>query len=484
MNVNELADFINAELETWHVPGVSVAVTNGSETVFAAGYGFREVESRLPVTPDTIHWVASCSKAFTALCLGLLVEDGVLRWNAPVRDYLPEFKLQDSYANERVTVRDLLCHRSGLPRHDKSWYLSQETAEEFVRRIQHLSPTFDFREVYQYNNHFYIVAAALACRVGGMAFETLVQKRILAPLGMTQSGYALGTARSRGPVAEPYQWNELTRKLQHITHYAEAETLLAGPGGLQSTALDMTRWLRMQLGAGEFDGHRLFKQSTILESRIPRIPVVDPSSLTHGHETFGWAAYGLGWRLSMYRGHGVVQHSGSINGFGSHVSFMPGSGLGVVVLGNNESPNFAFTVALRAYDLMLGLEPLPWSQTFRETLQKQLTDAEMERKTADTERIIQAPHTHPASDYCGEYEHPGYGSVTITKRNSDQAIEATFHTITYQLTHFHYDVFTLSHSDMDTTWRAVFSNDDKGTIRYVAIKWEAAAEPIVFCRRS
>lgn len=148
------AEFVGGLLRDWQAPGVAVAVVNNGELVVSEGFGLRNVEQDLPVTSRTLFAVGSCTKAFTTMGLGLLADEGKLDWDAPVKTYLPTFALRDPVASDRITPRDLVCHRSGPPRHDLAWYGSPLPRREIVDRLRHLVPNKDFRAVRQYQNRY------------------------------------------------------------------------------------------------------------------------------------------------------------------------------------------------------------------------------------------------------------------------------------------------------------------------------------------
>ena len=154
-------DFVRAMMEEWQVPGVAIGLVKDSEVVLAQGFGKRDREAGLDVTPQTIFGIASCTKAFTAMALAMLVDEGKLDWDTPIRTYLPGFRLSESVASERVTTRDVLSHRTGLPGHDLVAYGVALTAEELLKRLPHLEMNRDIRTRWQYNNLMYGIAGYL-----------------------------------------------------------------------------------------------------------------------------------------------------------------------------------------------------------------------------------------------------------------------------------------------------------------------------------
>ena len=143
---------VNKILKDYKAPGVTIAVVEKNKVVYTGGFGYRDLEKKLPVTENTLFAIGSCTKAFTATMLGMLAENGQLDIDKPVRNYLPELKFYNDQMNNHITTRDMMCHRTGLPRHDLSWYGSIAGRMELLKRIEYQEPTFSIREKYQYNN--------------------------------------------------------------------------------------------------------------------------------------------------------------------------------------------------------------------------------------------------------------------------------------------------------------------------------------------
>lgn len=196
--------YIEEQMKAWKVPGLSIAVVKDGEVIMMEGYGHRDIDQRLPVTPNTLFAIGSTTKAFTALAAGILADEGTLDLDTPVKEYLPQFKMYDSFASERMSVRDMLCHRSGLPRHELMWYNSPLNREEIIERLQYLEPNVDFRTKWQYQNMMYMVAGYIIGHVCDSSWEEVVQNRIFTPLGMTSSQFSVETTQLQDDYALPY----------------------------------------------------------------------------------------------------------------------------------------------------------------------------------------------------------------------------------------------------------------------------------------
>ena len=181
-------DFATKAVEAWNVPGAGIAIVSGGEVVYAKGFGWRDLEAKKPMTADTLFAIGSTTKAMTATTLGTLVDEGKVEWDQPLRTYLPSFKLMDASISEHITPRDIVTHRSGLPRHDLLWYnYNSGTRGDMVKRLAHLELTADLREKFQYNNLMFMTAGHLIETLTGKSWEQNVRERLFDPLGMKRS---------------------------------------------------------------------------------------------------------------------------------------------------------------------------------------------------------------------------------------------------------------------------------------------------------
>ncbi len=235
------------------VPGAAIAVVKGQEIVLAKGYGLRDLESKLPVTADTLMAIGSSSKAFTAYTLGALVDQGKVEWDKPVRTYIPWFRLYDADAGDRLTPRDLVTHRSGLPRHDLVWYNNKTaTREQLVRRLAHLPPTADLRERWQYNNLMFLTAGYLVETMTGQSWEESVRALVFGPLGMARSNFSVVESQKDRDFALPYAERD-----GKLTKLPFRDITLVGPAGsINSSANEMARWVTVHVNGGKLGDSR------------------------------------------------------------------------------------------------------------------------------------------------------------------------------------------------------------------------------------
>jgi CubicO group peptidase (beta-lactamase class C family) len=474
-----LDDLAAKAMTEWKVPGVAIGVVKDGKLIFGKGYGYRDVEQRLPVTPDTLFAIGSITKSFTSLTFSILNDDGKVDWDKPVHEVLPEFVMADPVATDHVTPRDLLSHRTGLPRHDLTWYSSDFSRVDLVNRVRYLKLSKDLRTTFQYNNLMMMTVGYLEGKVTGLGWEGAVRSRIFEPLGMTHSNFAVADMAKSDNRALAYEWRKDAVKL---VPYHNIDSI--GPAGsINSSINDMSHYLMFQLGDGSWQGKRLVSESNLRMMHSPQTAVADPPA-PFAFPELGHAAYGLAWVVTSYRGHNLVWHNGGIDGFYALLSMLPDDHMGVVVLTNLPHGDIPDTLAYNVYDRLLGLDQIDWLGRFKEREAKQKKEEEESKKTKPSDKKPGTHPSHPLEDYAGEYENPGYGTLKITQKGD--AFEAALNTsFTFPLQHFHYDIFQVP-EDSDSPaagTRLQFEMSKQGDIDAVGAVFEPAlGEDILFHR--
>lgn len=477
-------DEVRTVLQDNKVPGAAVIIIKDGEVLLSQGFGKRNVAEDLDVTPRTLFPIGSSGKAFTAAAIAMLVEEGKLEWDKPIREYLPTFKLHDQFATERMTVRDLLCHRCGLPRHDFLWYGSSGTRKGIIERLAHLEPSADFRTLFQYNNLMFITAGYLVECVTSQTWEEFVSERIFKPLGMTSSTTTIEDLRATGDYSSPYQEKE--DEIKEIPFYDQWQ-ITCPAGGINSNLEDIEHWLRFQLNQGKHGETQLLAAEHLAQNHTPHtvIPTSDPTvAIAMGSQfpEFSNWCYGQGWFIGSFRGHRMVQHGGTIDGFKAEVVLLPNENTAVAVFANKSGTQVPYTIAFLACDLLLGAEKTDWNGR----IQKELASvkAREEKQIAELEATEPAvPNTqpsHPLDSYCGCYEHPGYGVVTI--RQEDGQLQFTYNNLSSSLAHIHYDIFEVHIERIGFKEKVSFATAEKGAIESLAVKMEPAVKAQVFTR--
>ncbi|MHC4949026.1 MAG: serine hydrolase [Planctomycetota bacterium] len=318
--LDRLVERLEAAREEMHVPGMAIAVVKDDEVVLCRGFGVADLESGAPATDETLFAVGSTTKAFTATLVGMLVDEGFMGWDDPVRRHLPAYRIRDAEADERVVVRDLLCHRIGFASMTLLWYGQDITRREVLETALRAELLHPFRERFNYSNVSYLAAGLAAAEAAGTDWDTLLAERIFAPLGMTASNTTRAAALADSRMATGYLWRD--READHVHQPMRDVAAVAPAGAINSSARDMAQWVRFQLGRGTYEGTSLLSEA--------RHAVTWERHIGIG----GGVDYGLGWFLRDWRGHRVIEHAGGIDGFTAEVAMIPEESLGFVLLMN------------------------------------------------------------------------------------------------------------------------------------------------------
>lgn len=467
MSAQDLRAYIADLRRKWGIPGMAVAVVKGDEVLLAEGFGERDTEKKLPVTPATQFAIGSTTKAFTSVIIGTLVDEGKLEWDKPVSDYLPDFRLHDEYATAHLTVRDLLTHVSGLPRYDLLWYGADFTRRDLYDRLRFLEPTAPLRQKWQYQNLMYMTAGILAEKVSGRTWEELVRERIFAPLGMRNATLSVAAMQASGDYSLPYTKEEgAVKKIDFRSLDA-----IAPAGAVNAGAQEMAAWLRLNLNGGEFDGKRVISEGSLREIHSPAVVISGET----GVRELLFNMYGMGWMIGAYRGHRLLHHGGGIDGFVSHVALLPDDGVGIVVL-TNRPTGMPEPAMLDIADRVLGLKPLNHTAGIL-GMEEEPEMENSEEKKEDIARVTGTKPGYPAAEYEGTYEHPAFGRVRILRKGND--LSAVFHNDTTRLEHYHYDVFRAG-GEEGAGLLVAFQPDVRGGVAALALPLEPTVPPIRF----
>jgi CubicO group peptidase (beta-lactamase class C family) len=466
-------------VKDWNVPGIGVAVVAKDQVVIAKGWGFRDYGKKLPFTPKTVVPIASNTKLFTAVAAGLLVEEGKLAWDTPVKQHVPSIRFHNDSLDAAVSIRDMLGHRTGITRHDMIWYKSDFTRKELFERLRHLEPKEPIRQLFLYNNMMYAGAGYVIELLSGKPWEAFVQERIFDPLGMTSSVFSID-AMLQGP--EPgVPWTERrdSFELYEIPYYREAAGV--GPAGsINSNLEDMSRWLIALLNKGRLGERQVIPAAVLEETAKPAIALANTALETRGWGELLNPFYGTGRFTASYRGHLISYHGGDINGFHSQVALLPSEGYGVIVLviGDHAAPLYN-VVTYQVLERLLGLSLTPWSERILEIRLKGKQAGTEARAKSGADQIAGTRPAHPLEAYAGEYEHPAYGVLAVGQVEGGLSFD--FHKIKLPLAHFHYERFDTPDDEQDGKWSVNFVTSPQGEIDQAVMSLDEAET--VFTRR-
>lgn len=486
LNLVQLDELANETLSKFNVPGAAIGIVVGDQVVLARGYGKRNVELGLPVTESTQFPIASCTKAFTALLVGSLVQEGKLAWDDPVTKYIPEFKLLGSDAADKMTLRDLLAHRTGMPRHDALWIFSDISRNDVLEIFQHLSPEHELGASFQYNNFMYSVIGIVIERVTGKSWEEALNERVLMPLSMNSSNTCLDEMQKSAEFSTAYA--EICGTLQCLPY--QVPYVVSPGGGVNASISDMLKWVRLHLSNGEVNGIPLFDLNEMHTMQIP-FPTPPSSVVTSTgiDDEMNEEGYGLGWFLGKYRNQEWVHHGGLLAGFHSDVSFLPKQGIGIVILTNSSSDGSYVIQVLRNHILDQLIEAKPVERITpllgMRTLAKQAIKESMEKFAKHSQ---EPSATRALTEYAGTYDHPAYGTVTITQEGNH--LKAVYGSMVTPLYYLSENTFS-GQGDLIAVYGInpvvdfKFTKNESGLIESLHIPFEGfrGAKPISFKRR-
>lgn len=466
-------------LKDWNTPGIGVGIVIHDKLVFAKGYGYRDYEKKLPFTHATLCQIASNSKLFTAVAAGMLVEEGKLTWDKPVRDSVPTIQFYNDQLNNNVTLRDMLSHRTGVTRHDLIWFKSDFTRKELFERLKFLEPQEPMRETFLYNNLMFSAVGQIIELKSGKTWEQFVRERILAPLDMNSTTYTISAMVQQPDHGVPFLEKRDSFELYKIPYYEDTEGV-APAGAIISNIEELSHWLIALMNDGKYGGKQVLPPNVLRETLQPAIGLPNTLGESQGFWEILNPAYGMGRETASYRGRLITFHGGDLPGFHSQVSFMPNDGIGVIVLviSDHSAPLYN-VVSYNVYERLLGMDQTPWSQrrlAQRLASKKAGTEA---RAKAGADRVPNTKPSHALADYAAEYENPGYGILKIGLK--DNQLQFGLHEFQYPLTHFHYDRFDTPDDEQYGRFSVNFRTNPQGDIDSAAISLDEAE--VVFTRR-
>lgn len=469
-------------LQEWKAPGCAIAVVEKQKVLFAGGFGYRDLEKKTPVTGSTLYAIGSSTKAFTCALMGILADENKLDLDQPAIRYLPALRFSDPLLTAQVTPRDMMCHRTGLPRHDIAWYATSISSDSLVKRIEHFEKTAELRTRFQYNNFMLMALGSLAQVVEkGKPFVQQLSERFFVPLGMTHTKITTAEVMKTDDRALPYVTvNDsftINIPFRNIGNMAPA-------GGINSCAKDISAWLITWINGGTYGGNTIIPASfysQAISTQMGNVSLPNPGS----PDVF-FNDYGLGWFLSSYRGHYRVEHGGDIDGFTATVGFFPADSLGIAVFVNQGGSSVNTIIRNIIADRLLGLPYKDWNASLRK---ERLTVREAGKARLKGDTTGQGfPPSHPLNDYCGKYVNPGYGSVEI--RQQGDSLTGNFGPVKIWMKHKNYDAFEACgyerESDLKynlvSRFNAVFRINNHGEIAELALNLEPAANDIIFTK--
>jgi len=471
--------YMEQTLKDWNTPGVGVGVVVGDKLVFAKGYGYRDYEKKVPFTAKTLQPIASNSKLFTAVAAGMLVEEGKLTWDKPIKQSVPEIEFYNDQLNSNVTLRDMLSHRTGVTRHDLIWFKSPFTRKELFDRLKYLEPQEPMRETFLYNNLMFAAVGQIIEIKSGKKWEDFVRERIFTPLGMGTTCYTIADMLKQPDFGVPFREKRDSFELYKIPYYEDTEGV-APAGAIISNIDELSHWLMALMNQGKYNGKQVLPANVLKATLQPAIALPNAAGEALGYWEILNSAYGMGRQTASYRGKLLTFHGGDLPGFHSQISFMPNDKIGVIVLVQTDhSAPLYNIISYNVYERLLGMDQTPWSQR---QLQQRLANkkaATESRTKAGADRVPNTKPSHALGDYVAEYENPAYGILKIGQQG-DQ-LQFGFHDFHFPMSHFHYDRFDTPDDEQYGKFSVNFRTNPQGDVDQAVISLDQAE--VVFTRK-
>lgn len=447
-------------LQKWNMPGVGVGIVKNGKLVYVKGFGYRDYEKKLPITQKTLFQIASNTKLFTATSLGLLVNQGKLEWDKPIKSFVPTIQFFNNDLNNNVTLRDMLSHRTGISRHDMIWYKSDFTRAQLFEKLKYLEPTQPLRQGFLYNNLMYSASGHIINLIEGKTWEAFVQENLLNPLEMKSTCFSVENMKKQGDYFVPYNEKRDTEILYQVPYMEDVEG--AGPcGSLISNIEDLSHWLGTLMNKGIYNTKQIIPETVVTATIEPSIAPHN-NLLDQGFTEVINPVYGMGRESISYRGHQIVYHGGDLRGIHSQISYLPQENIGVIVFVIGDHSMRYNPITFNIYEHLLGMTITPWSErglTNRVATKKQGKEA---RAKAAAGQIKGTNPSHPLADYLGTFENTMYGISKITQKG-DQ-MEFSLNNLHLPLHHFHYDRFDTTNDEEDGFYTINYQTNPQGEI--------------------
>lgn len=443
IQVDSLDIFINQLIKDFDVPGLSIGIVKDNSVIYSKGFGTKEIKTDNAVNKNTLFAIGSISKSFTALSLGILVDEGKINWDDKVVNYLPYFEMYDPYVTANFTIRDLLTHRSGLK--DVSggtlWYHSDLSRIDIIKNFKHLEPVSGFRDKPAYQNIMYMAAGEIVRKVAGQEWDSFLKERVLNKLKMSNSTSISSVRESSKNLAQPHIWNENYDK---VSIKQEKMDNLAAAGSIYSTANEMNNYMRLLLNDGVFEQNTIVSKEVLNEIFTPQTlyPIRNPP---FGNE---FSSYGFGWWLTPIDGHKVIEHSGGVDGMSANLFMVKDLNIGVVILTNSSNEPSTFLLSAKIMEMIFNDDSFDIYDSVKSNRNKRL---DSNKNTPVEKKKIKDTRPSLATElYAGVYRDKMYGKINI-KQLSEKELEIEFsHSTIFKgkLKHWHFDTYQIDWHDI------------------------------------
>jgi CubicO group peptidase (beta-lactamase class C family) len=456
---------INELMSQHEAVGLAVAVVKNNKVIYSKGFGYRNLDKKLPVNENTIFHIASMSKAFTGSLLGILEGENKLSLKDKPAEHIPNFQFYNDEMNKLITIEDLLSHKSGIGSHGSSIVMFPEKDKlKTVQRLKYLKPQAEIKSSWVYSNIGYTLAGTIVEQVTGSSWESNIREKLLVPLDMKAtftsieamektSNFSLGYARYKGN----------TEQTAFENYYS-----ISPAGAIKSSVSDLSNWMYLWLNKGSFKGKQVIPQSYIrAASRLQNIKHKDE----YEEGSFLWGE-GFGWRLRAWEGHYRIRHGGNTNGFSTAMDLFPLDNIGIVVLTNQKNSLLPYSVSDYISRKLLGLPEFEFPVIVNDTFKPDLEDKPLNKEK---------PPTHSLQAFTGVYQANGYGKVQVVLEEGK--LYGLLPNYKFKLEHLNYNTFYFKplkgfKEDFNPGFPVKFIDDIYGEI--TKFEFHALKQPVEF----
>lgn len=433
--IQEFDSYVEKVRKEWKVPGMSLAVVKGGQVIFKKGYGVRELGKPELVDTRTLFACASTTKAMTVALMGMLVDEGKIKWTDKVQKFLPELQLPDPYVTRELAIRDLLIHNTGIGSTDFFTGAMDVPVSEMFKRMVLVKPSYPFRAGFEYQNIMYSAAGRIIEKITGKLWSEVIQERIFTPLGMSGTAPKRKFVKSENITRPHYSIDDTIRVIDY-----GRDSEIGSAGAVWSNADDMAKWVICMLDTSKFSGGRLLSPKTWIEIFKPQSFFPEEEYPTMKILKPNWMTYGLGWYQHDYKGHKVNFHTGSLSGLTAITGQLPDEKLGVYIFGNFDHAEVRHVLMYKTFDFFALGGTRDWNSEFKALYANLSEESKQMKQAFEANRV---PGTSPSVDikaYAGNYSSPLYGQAEVLADgdalsfNINEVIKVT-------LPHWHYDTF-------------------------------------------
>lgn len=454
-----LDSYIQESISNFELQGLAISIVKNKEVVYQKAFGVANQKTKRKLTTDATFGIASLSKAFTATAIGMLVDDGKLKWTDKVSDYIEAFDLSDDYVASQITVEDLLAHRSGFDTFDGDllWYNSNYTRKEIIERFANYPMTYDFRTNYGYQNIMFIIAGEIVTQVSGMTWDKFIKERIFKPLEMNNSFTSIDGYPKDLNIAEPH----VKGRLDKVRNYDNS----GGAAAISSNVEDLTKWIKFWLNKGIVNGDTLLEEASYKNITKLQTPI-DPSSFDNSNGIH-FKGYGLGWFLMDYQGAKVFHHGGGLPGYISKIFICPEMKLGAIVLSNGETSLPAALMYQLIDEYKGNAIREDWSQLYLDYSNRAEASDEEDQKKRLEARKPKIKSQFSNEDLVGTYVDKVYGEASVTEEGGKLVFTMlpSKELFTSEMTHWHYNTYQIKFKDgFLPNGYITFSQDSNGKV--------------------